>query len=240
MSITSIRVEFTPTATASEVADDILIATAVCLARLGRADVAVDLVLRSQDAPLLHNEDVANRLAPAFGHAGRWREAGDLALRYRLEGGPELFEDMLRLTPILWPGDLPEADAIAVAASMAAAAELEQEDSGPAWYTLGDFILHRVHDYEGALAAYRRAAEARPDYVRQGYYLAELAAAEFENGSYKDAAASYERAHRLTPDPSLFAKRADCLAQPVNWRSRLLSYVATNETSTEPPPDNGP
>lgn len=240
MSVVSIRAETLPIDSAAVAADDILIAAAVCLARLGRADAAADLVTACPDAALLGNEDVAQRLAPAFGAAGRWRQGSDLALAYELGGRACLLSDLLAFDPILRADDVPASDARHVADNLArAAADKEHRGddlAGAAWYTVANFLFHRVHDYGAALDAYERAARNRPDYLDQEYYLAETAAALFETARYAEAADMYERAwsSAASADARLLAKRADALAHDSRHADALKLFRRYEKAEADP------
>lgn len=200
------------------VADDAAAALAVALGALGLPAAAVDLVLRCSGARLLRNDDTAGRLAQAFGSAGRWREASDLSLDC-LSGSPEreLLGRLLEFEVLTAASEPSESDARHIAANLAELASRQRqagENPGAAWYSAGNWLFHTVGDYPAALRAYEAAAEARPDYRTQDYWLQETAAALFETGDYATAAAMYGQAEAVAtgPAPGLLARTADCLA----------------------------
>lgn len=182
MSVASARIEFTGAgASAREVAENVLVACAVCLARVGRPDVAAALVAAVPYAAVLGNHQVADLSAAAFVGAGRWREAIDLVRGGRdPEGNPAPLSVSLRVALLLHADQIPESDRRHVADSMLADAEAEdiagRDTAGAAFYSAANFLFTVVHDYPAALAAYESAAAARADYADQGYYLGELAA----------------------------------------------------------------
>lgn len=228
MSVASARIEFPGAdASAREAAENVLVSCAVCLARVGRPDIAVSLVATVPDAPVLGSYQVAELAASAFVGAGRWREASDLVRRGRdPEGNPTPLSVSVRLALLLHADQIPEADRRHVAGSMLADAEAElvegRDTAGAAFYSAANFLFTVVHDYPAALAAYESAAAAREDYADQGYYLGEVAAAQFETGAYDDALASYDRAIAADPDdPHLIARRADVLAHAGRYADAL-------------------
>jgi tetratricopeptide (TPR) repeat protein len=228
MSVASARIEFPGAdASAREVAENVLVACAVCLARVGPPDVAAALVAAVADAAVLGSHQVADLAASAFAGAGRWREASDLVRRGRdPEGNPTPLSVSVRVALLLHADQIPEADRRHVADSMIADAEAElaagRDTAGAAFYSPANFLFTVVHDYPAALAAYENAAAARGDYADQGYYLGELAAAQFETGLYDDALATYDRAIASDPDdPHLIARRADVLAHAGRYADAL-------------------
>ena len=210
------------------VADDAAAALAVALAALGLPAAAVDLVLRCSGARLLRGNDTAGRLAQAFGAAGRWRDASDLSLDCHTgPPGRELLGRLLDVEVLIATRDPSEADARHIAANLLELARRQHaagEDPGAAWYSAGNWLFHTVRDYPAALRAYEAAAEARPDYRTQDYWLQETAAALFETGDYAAAAAMYgqARAAATGPAPRLLAKTADCLAHAGDTEQALL------------------
>ncbi len=95
--------------------------------------------------------------------------------------------------------------------------------AGPDWYSAGNFLFHRVHDYPAALAAYENAARAAgSDYEQQAYYLGELGAAQHETGAYAQAADTYALAIAADPtNPNVRACRADSLARAGRYQDAL-------------------
>jgi tetratricopeptide (TPR) repeat protein len=232
MSITSARVEFPASdASAKDIAGNALTAAAVCLAKVGRPDVATSIVVANADAPLLANEEVAGLLAAAFGSAGRWREASDLARYHRNPtGGRSFFStaltiELLLRADVIPPGDLPHlgSNLIGSAADMEAVGDI---NAGAAWYSAANFLFNTVCDYAAALDAYEKAASVRPDYLDQDYYLSELGAAQFETAAYDDAAETYERAEAADPaNLGVIARRADALAHAGRYGDAIGEFV---------------
>lgn len=225
------------------VADDAAAALAVGLASVGLPSAAVDLVLRCPAARLLATEDTAGLLAQAFGASGRWRDASDLALEC-LTGPPgrELLGRLLDVEVLLAARDSSETDARHVAANLAELARRQHargENAGAAWYSAGNWLFHTVRDYPAALQAYEAAAEARPDYRTQDYWLQEAAAALFETGDHAAAAAMYGQALKAVagPAPDLLAKTADCLAHTGDRQqaARLLDRYRDEEAAPAAP-----
>jgi tetratricopeptide (TPR) repeat protein len=239
MSLASIRIETLTSSTPPQVAENILVASAVCLARLGRPDVATSLVLDCPRAPLLGIEAVAERLAPAFGTAGRWRSASDLVLTYRAD--PEAqshFATMLQLDTLFHAADIPADDARHIAGNLVLAAQGMEErgeaTAGAAYYTAGNFLFCSVHDYPNALAAYESAARTRPDYLEQSYYLAETAAAHFEVGHYEAAAQMYGLALAAGDGLNSLACKADCLSHAGQQNEALRLFEQYVDEDPEP------
>jgi tetratricopeptide (TPR) repeat protein len=231
MSVSSARIEF-PNAGASarELAGSVLVACAVCLSKVGRPDVAAALVAAVPDAPVLDSHQVAGLIAAAFVAAGRWREASDLARHHRnVDGSPSPLSLALGLALILHGDDIPQQDRRHIADNLLGDAEDKHaagdSAAGAAFYTAGNFLFHTVHDYPAALAAYEQAAAARADYHDQGYYLGELAAAQFETGHYEDSLDTYDEAIAADPDdPGLIARRADVLAHMGRYDDAIAEY----------------
>jgi tetratricopeptide (TPR) repeat protein len=230
MGITSTRIEF-PAAGASvqDIAANIIVASAVCLAKVGRPDVSASLIYAIQAAPALANEEVARLVASAFASAGRWRGASDLA-RHHLTATDQapFFRFALVLEILLHASEIPPDDARHVADNMVdVAIDVERRGkskAGAEYYTAANFLFHTVHDYPRALAAYEDAARVRPDYLQQGYYLGELAAAQFETGAYELSAATYELAIAIDSTPGFLACRADSLAHSGRYRDALTEF----------------
>jgi tetratricopeptide (TPR) repeat protein len=228
MSVASTRIEF-PAADASarQVAENVLVACAVCLARVGRPDVAAALVATAPDAPVLGSYQVTELAAAAFAGAGRWREASDLVRHGRdPDGDPTPLSVALRVLLLLHAHQIPVADRRHVSDNMLADAETElaagRDTAGATFYSAGNFLFNVVHDYPAALAAYENAAAAREDYADQGYYLGELAAAQFETGAHDAALTTYDQAISADPDdPHLIARRADVLAHAGRYGDAL-------------------
>lgn len=216
--LATLRAETERTTDPVELADNAAVALAAALGAVGLPSPAVDLVVRCSGAPLLRSDDVAGRLAQAFGTAGRWREASDLALEC-LSGPPgrEVLGRLLDVQRLLADREPSEAEAQHVAVNLVELAARQQaagDDAGAAWYSAGNWLFHAVRDYPAALQAYETAAEVRPDYRSQAYWLEETAAAMFETGNYAGAARLYGQAAKglRNPAPGLLAKTADCLA----------------------------
>jgi tetratricopeptide (TPR) repeat protein len=214
--LATLRAESERTVDSVELADNAAVALATGLVAIGLASPAVDLVVRCRDAPLLRNDDVGGRLAPAFGTAGKWREASDLALDC-LSGRPgrETLGRLLDMQLLL--AEPSQAEAEHIAGNLVELASRQQsagENAGAAWYSAGNWLFHSVRDYPAALRAYETAAKVRPDYRSQSYWLEETAAAKFETGDFPGAARLYGQAAGDLGNaaPSLLAKTADCLA----------------------------
>jgi len=210
------------------VADDAAAALAVALGGLGLPAAAVDLALRCSGARLLRSDDTAGRLAQAFGAAGRWRDASDLSLDC-LTGPPgrELLGRLLDVGVLMADREPSEADARHIAANLVELARRQHaagENPGAAYYSAGNWLFHTVRDYPAALRAYEAAAEARPDYRTQDYWLQETAAALFETADYAAAAAMYRQARAAATGPAagLLARTADCLAHAGDTEQGLL------------------
>lgn len=222
------------------VADDAAAALAVALGALGLPAAAVDLVLRCSGARLLRGDDTAGRLAQAFGAAGRRRDASDLSLDC-LSGPPgrELLGRLLDVEVLIAAREPSEGDARHIAANLVELARRQHaagENPGAAWYSAGNWLFHTVRDYPGALRAYEAAAEARPDYRTQDYWLQETAAALFETGDYATAAAMYGRARAAAtgPAPGLLARTADCLAHAGDTKQALLMLEEYQRSEPHP------
>lgn len=244
--VAQLRIETVRAGTAAEAADNAVVALAAGLASAGRASDAVALVMEAPRAGALANDDLAGRLAAAFGEAGAWRDASDLSLDC-LTGPPgrELLGRLLGLQPLLTMRDLPHADARHVADNLAELARREQdrgENPGASLYSLGNWLFGIVRDYPAALDAYLAAARARSDYERQPYWLAETAAAYFETGAFDEAAALYAQAAAAggaagePTDASLAARRADCLAHAGRPGEALAAFRDYERTAADPHP----
>jgi tetratricopeptide (TPR) repeat protein len=222
------------------VADDAAAALAVALGGLGLPAAAVDLALRCSGARLLRSDDTAGRLAQAFGAAGRWRDASDLSLDC-LTGPPgrELLGRLLDVGVLMADREPSEADARHIAANLIELARRQHaagENPGAAYYSAGNWLFHTVRDYPAALRAYEAAAEARPDYRTQDYWLQETAAALFETADYAAAAAMYRQARAAANGPAagLLARTADCLAHAGDTEHALLLLVRYQRCEPHP------
>lgn len=241
LSVTSIHATAVPASSPWEVAANIAVGVATCLARLGRNGTAASLTSAAYgSAPLLDNDDVALRLAPAFGSAGRWREASDLATSSLLGGdnAPDTFGGFLAADLAIRSGQIPPTETQHIGQNLCRIArhhdELGDDRSGAAWYSAANFLFTRAHNYPAALDAYERAACVRPDYLDQIYYVAEIAAAKFENADYQGAAHLYERAACMSADPEFLARQADSLAY-VGCRQRALKLFRRYEDASLEP-----
>lgn len=228
--LATLRLEAERTGDPVELADNAAVALAAGLSAVGLASSAVDIVIRCSDAPILSSDNVAGRLAHAFGTAGRWREASDLALEC-LSGRPgrEVLGRLLDVQRLLADREPSQAEAEHIAANLVTLATRQQDagdDAGAAWYSAGNWLFHAVRDYQAALQAYETAAEVRPDYRRLDYWLQETAAAMFETSDFAGAARLYEQAARVarTPVPVLLAKTADCLAHTGDRRGAAALF----------------
>lgn len=236
MSVTSIRVEAPPADSVFDIAANAVVAAAVCLTNLGRPDTACAIVTALASAPVLANEQVAGRLAQAFGAAGRLREASDLALLYlTTDADREFFGNLLRVVIIGNADILSPGDSVHVTDNfyrLAAFHEVEwPENAGTAYYNLGNWLFHVVRDSAGALEAYLKAANLRPDYESQPYWLTETAAAYFENDEYEAAERMYQRVYDVEPRDVILARRADCLAY-LGRRGEALALLRTYEAQS--------
>jgi hypothetical protein len=120
-----------------------------------------------------------------------------------------------------------EADARHIAANLVELARRQHaagENPGAAYYSAGNWLFHTVRNYPAALRAYEAAAQARPDYRTQDYWLQEIAAALFETADYAAAAAMYRQARAAATGAAagLLARTADCLAHAGDTDQAIL------------------
>ena len=236
----TLRAETEPNGLPLALADNAAAALAVALGGLGLPAAAVDLVLRCSSAQLLTSAETAGRLAQAFATAGRWRDASDLSLEC-LTGPPgrELLGRLLDVGVLMADRQPSAADARHVAANLIELARRQDaagENSGAASYSAGNWLFHTVHDYPAALQAYEAAADARPDYRTQDYWLQETAAALFETGEYAAAAAMYGQAQAAVAGPAvgLLARTADCLAHAGDTEQALDLFEQYRRGESQP------
>lgn len=226
--LSTLRAEIEQSNQPLPLADDAAAALAVALGALGLPAAAADLVLRCSGARLLRGDDTAGRLAQAFGAAGRLSDASDLSLDCHTgPPGRELLGHLLDVQVLTADREPSKPDARHIAANLVELAHRQHakgENPGAAWYSAGNWLFHIVRDYRAALRAYEAAAETRPDYRTQEYWLQETAAALFETGDYAAAAAMYgqARAAATGPAPGLLARTADCLAHAGDTEQALL------------------
>lgn len=240
--LAALRAEREQTDDPMAVADDAAAALAVSLGSIGLPSAAVDLVLRCSGAQLLQGEDTAGRLAQAFAASGRWRDASNLALDC-LSGpsGRELLGRLLDVEVLMSARDPSEADARHVAANLLELARRQHargDNAGAAWYSAGNWLFHTVRDYPAALRAYEAAADARPDYRKQDYWLQETAASLFETGEYTAAAERYKEARAVMASPALglLPRIADCMAHAGDRRGAIDLLGRYRRAEPEPEP----
>jgi tetratricopeptide (TPR) repeat protein len=225
-----------------ETADNVAIVLSLGLSVVGLPSPAVDLILRSTAAPLLRNKDVAGRIASAFAASKRVSDASDLALHCQSgRPGREALGQLLTTYVLMDDQDLSSSDARRIADNYVHLAERQQasnKNAGAAWYSAGNYLFHALGDYQAALDAYRKAAEARPDYQDQDYWQQETAAAMFETGDFAGAAQLYQESARglQDPPPRLLATTADCLAHSGDTAGAIVLLDQYIETETSPEP----
>ncbi len=241
MSVVSFRVTNTVGDDVGLLAQSILLLGAACLTKLGRPDVAVDIVLVCQDTPLLATEELALILVASFQQARRWRDAVEVLRADRSAGRVEPFATLL-ISSLALDTRMPEAEAAYAASGLAERGQLLAERGDPqaaatCYYTAANLFFHTAYDYAAALQTYLRAGEAWPDYRQRSYYCAELAAGYFENDQYEHAVQWYRSARRLDPaDLALLAKQADAHVYDGSYAEgeRLLAEYSSSDVSGSP------
>jgi tetratricopeptide (TPR) repeat protein len=153
--------------------------------RLEAAAVALARAARASDDPL-HQV----RLGAVLQASGRLSEA-IAAFRLALEAAPELFEARRGLGMCLRQAGEPRL----AREELERAIAIDASDSR-LWFALG-LVCEDLHDTHGAIEAYRRSAQLRPEvpetHVNLGLNLQ-------QSGDLKAAMDSYGRAVRLRPD----------------------------------------
>jgi len=237
MSVVSFWIEYeVDEGNAMLIARDAMLLAAACLTKLGRADVAVDIILACSGSLLMNAEELAPTLAGSFAQSRRWREAIDLLQAGSPASNAEPFATLLLTSLALDPG-LSRADARYVAAGLIQRAEaFKAVGDGPAAasmsYTAGNMLFHTAYDYPEALDCYESADALWPEYRKRAYFCAELAAAHFENGDRTAAVEWYKLAYELDPEEHhSLAKQADAVAYSGDYESAVQLFGEYEEVA---------